>query len=444
MNYRMPHQVKIGALGYWYDDWFEDIFIRVLLGYVASLLIVVVALVIIGVVIVIITGSMFFAQVIGLIAMMIVLPSLRPFWAREEEYFVEKYKDINIIEPQPEAKTYNHRSLGHVILHGGAGQGKSALAKVLANEIRFYYGHPIEYLEVFPSQLKTKSDMDNVMLFISNNPYCVVFIDEIHGLNRNIEESMYSALQDGEYAITLTKSISLSNDVELLLTKDSGMQKIKLPPFTLVGATTLIGDVNKPLRDRFPINIRMSSYNQEDLIGVVDSYIEKNNPDSFDSYSGQDVAKLFLRINLLSTVNDVDVVWDDNAKPLIAKLSHGTARLAVKYSKGSEVLARAVYNGRVCVDAVSDMMALNGIDENGLDQTHRDIIFALMNHKKEMELVKKAGFASMSIRALANKVQATDSDIKEMYIPELTKAGYLSIDSRGMQRLTDLAWQQYQ
>jgi Holliday junction DNA helicase RuvB len=346
----------------------------------------------------------------------------------EEEESIVEY-DGEIPEEIPE-----HPALSHILLYGGAGQGKTALAKVTRNEIAKAYGHDIEFIEVVPSQLKRKRELDEVMLRIASNPYALLFIDEIHGLPLAIEESLYSALQDFTYDITLTKEIMLGDGYNISLDEERGVQTIDLPKFTLIGATTLMGSINKPLKDRFPIRIEMSDYEEDELVGVIDVFMGQGNPDSFDSYVGQGNATDIIGIHIRSAMYDgPEVTIEHKAKKKIAKLSMRTARLVKQRTKNCIAYAKSIGSNVVAPDMVEKAMALFGVDKDGFDRVHRDIIRHLV----------KQGNKPIGSQALAEAVGVTKSDIDAVYIPELTRFKVTTRDGRSMKMLTEDAYNKY-
>ena len=326
-----------------------------------------------------------------------------------------------------------HRALPHILLHGGAGQGKTALAQVATNELAAAYEHEVEFIKVVPSQLNRKKDLDEVMMKVAKHPYCVLFIDEVHGLERKVEESLYSALQDFEYDITLSKDIDIGDGVNIKISEDRGFATVALPKFTCIGATTLLGQINKPLKDRFPIRIEMADYNEEDLVDIVDVFTEHGKPTSFDTYIGQDKAKKILGMHIKSVLHEGDILIAEEAKHLLAQISMQTSRLVIQRTKNVLALARSRKLNVVTPDIVENMMEMYGIDKDGLDRVHRAIIEVLIKRKNK----------PIGSNALAEAVGVTKDDIDSIYIGELTKVGLVTRDSRSMKLLTEEALQKY-
>lgn len=334
----------------------------------------------------------------------------------------------------------DHSALHHILFYGGAGQGKSALAKVIKHEISKYYGHSVEFIKVSPSQLTSKKQLDEVMLKVVDNPYCILFIDEIHGMRRVIEESLYAALQDFEYDLTMSDEYAIDDNVRLVLQQDHGAQTIKLPPFTCIGATTLIGEINKPLRDRFPIAIEMEDYNDDDLILAMEKIGEEKEPKSFDEYVGQDNAKEIIKYHLKALRNDIDLQYDKEALRLIAHISFNTMRVAKQYKKNSTVIAKARRKNIVQTEDVKTMMRLYHINDDGLARPHLAIIKALIERWRYTPEGKSHALGSQALADIAN---VTKSDVEEIYTPILTKLGLLQRDGRSMKQLTPYAIEKY-
>ena len=341
----------------------------------------------------------------------------------------EPEPEVIIAEPIPE-----HPSLAHILLYGGAGQGKTALANVTRNELQNSYGHEIDFIETVPSQLKRKKELDEVMLRVASNPYSVLFIDEIHGLPLDIEESLYKAMQDFEYDITLSKDIILGDGYELRLNEESGVQTIKLPKFTMIGCTTLMGKINKPLKDRFGIRVEMDDYEVEELEDIIDVYMSQDKPNSFDTYIGQGNAVEIIRMHIKAAMYEGEgIVISDAAKKDIAELSMKTARLVKQRTKNCIAYAKSVGKTIVTPSMVEKAMYLFGVDADGLDRVHRDIIKHLVRQKNK----------PIGSQALAEAVNITKFDVESVYVPELTKIGVMTRDGRSMKMLTEEAYEKY-
>jgi Holliday junction DNA helicase RuvB len=322
----------------------------------------------------------------------------------------------------------DHRAMPHVLLHGAPGLGKTALSNVLAKELEEKYDHDVLFIETVPSQLKKKADLDRVMLTVAENPHCVLFIDEIHGLDMTIEESLYKALQDFEYDFTKTKDIDLGEGINLKMSEEDGLQTIELPPFTCVGATTLLGKINKPFKDRFPINIRMEDYNKDEIKQIIEVKMGRaGKPTSFDTYIGQTKGKKILKMHIDGLFFDDPITFTENAKSTIADVAFGVARIGNQYAMNSVAFARSLHNSEVNKTVVEHTLDMFNVDSEGLDDVDREIIQSFIRNKNK----------PMGAQALAEAVGVTKGDIEEIYTPKLTKAKVMTRGSGSRRVLTE-------
>ncbi len=340
-----------------------------------------------------------------------------------EEYYMrgedeEIVEDVKVRAPVPD-----HPVMPHTLLYGGAGQGKTTMVYVTKNEIEERYGHIVEFIQVVPGQIRSKRDLDDIILKVVENPYCILFIDEIHRLRADIEEALYSALQDFRYDITLTNEVDLGGGTVLAINQERGVQTIELPGFTCMGATTLLGDINKPLKDRFTIRVEMDDYSKDELKKMFDV---DGNPVSFATYHGQEQVKEILRVHMDSVMyTGKEVEFAADAIDLIVNISWKTARIRKQRSKNCAHYTRSLGQSLVTKDIVRKMMKLFGLDDFGFDRVHRDIIKYLYGREN-----RPAG-----MEALAQAVSVTKEDIKEIYSYEMTKAKIMDRDARSMRML---------
>jgi len=340
----------------------------------------------------------------------------------------EESDNIYIDEEDIEVDIPNHRAMGHVLLHGPPGLGKTALANVLAGELKEKYGHDIDFIETVPSQLKRKKDLDNIMLRVAENPHCILFIDEVHGLDMVIEESLYKALQDFEYDLTMSKDIDLGEGVNMKLSEEDGLQTIELPPFTVVGATTLLGKINKPFKDRFPINIRMVDYTQDEIKQIIEVRMGRaGKPTDFSTYIGQQRGKKILKMHINGIDYNEPIAFSDDAKSAIAKVAFGVARIGNQYAMNCIAFARSMQNQTVTKALVEHTLDLFGVDDYGLDVIDREIIACFVRNRNK----------PMGAQALAEAVDVTKGDVEEIYTPKLTKAKVMTRGSGSRRVLTE-------
>ena len=229
-----------------------------------------------------------------------------------------------------EAAKKRGEPLDHVLLYGPPGLGKTTLSNIISNEmnsnIKITSGPAIEKPGDLAALLTNLSEFD------------VLFIDEIHRLNKSVEEILYPALEDYTLDIIIGKGPSARSI------------RLDLPKFTLIGATTKAGSLTTPLRDRFGIVERLELYEPEDLQKIVKR-----------------------------SAGILDVEIDDNATMEIAKRSRGTPRIANRILKRVRDYAAVLGDGKV--DLKMAKIALNKleIDDLGLDQVDRNILLTIIN-----------------------------------------------------------------
>ncbi len=296
--------------------------------------------------------------------------SLRPKYLREYigQDDVKENIDIYI-----KAAKMRDEPLDHTLLYGPPGLGKTTLSFIIANELG--------------TNIKTSSGPaiekpGDLAAVLSNlEPGDVLFIDEIHRIPRIVEEVLYSAMED------FTLNIIVGSD------GSSRNIKIDLPPFTLVGATTRVGDLTSPLRDRFGIISKLEYYNQKDLCNII-----KRTADVFE------------------------VEIENSAAIELAKRSRGTPRIANRLLKRVRDFALVRGNGNIDLNITKEALDRLKVDSEGLDDTDHNLLKAI---------IYRFNGGPVGIDALAASIGEEVTTIEDVYEPYLLQNGFLKRTNRG-------------
>jgi Holliday junction DNA helicase RuvB len=302
--------------------------------------------------------------------------SLRPQMLNE---YIGQEKVKESMKIYIEAAKQRKEPLDHVLLYGPPGLGKTTLANIIANEMN-------SHIKVTSGPAISKpGDIAALLTNLSEND--VLFIDEIHRLNKNVEEILYPALEDFILDIIIGKGPTAKSI------------RLNLPKFTLIGATTKAGSLTTPLRDRFGIVHRLELYKEDDLLTII-----------------KRSAKI------------LNVEIDDKSSREIARRSRGTPRIANRLLKRVRDYAMVLGNGKIDLEITKIALNKLEIDELGLDEIDRKIL--------ETMIIKYQG-KPIGIEALATTVGEDLDTIEDVYEPYLIQIGFIARTPRGRIPLPD-------
>ena len=296
--------------------------------------------------------------------------SLRPQFLED---YIGQQKAKETLKIYIEAAKKRNDPLDHVLFYGPPGLGKTTLAGIIANEMGVHMkttsGPAIEKPGEMAAILNNLSEGD------------ILFVDEIHRLNRQVEEVLYPAMEDYAIDITIGKGASARSI------------RLDLPKFTLVGATTRAGLLTAPLRDRFGVIHRLEFYTVSELSTII-----------------------------MHSAKILDVKIDTKGAVELAKRSRGTPRLANRLLKRVRDFAQIRYNGEITYEVAYAALDMMDVDKMGLDHVDRNLLLTMIN---------KFDGGPVGLDTIAAAISEDSGTIEDVYEPYLIKNGFINRTPRG-------------
>ena len=295
---------------------------------------------------------------------------LRPLYLKE---YIGQEKTKQTLEIYIKAAKERGEPLDHVLFYGPPGLGKTTLAGIIANEMG------VNMKVTSGPAIEKPGEMAAILNSLQEND--VLFVDEIHRLNRQVEEVLYPAMED--YAI------------DIMIGKGAGARSIRLnlPKFTLVGATTRAGMLTAPLRDRFGVVNRLEFYTDEELKTIV-----------------------------LRSAKVLNVEIEEEGALELARRSRGTPRLANRLLKRVRDFAQVKYDGVITKKVADYALDLLDVDKYGLDHIDRGIL---------LTMIEKFQGGPVGLDTLAAAVSEDAGTLEDVYEPYLLKNGFIQRTPRG-------------
>lgn len=297
-------------------------------------------------------------------------PKLRP--QRLDSYIGQDHIKENLQIFIAAAKQ-RHEPLDHVLLYGPPGLGKTTLSNIIANEMN------VNIKTTSGPAIERPGDMAAVLNSLNEGD--ILFVDEIHRLNRTIEEILYPAMEDFVIDIMIGKGPS------------ARAVRLDLPKFTLIGATTRIGLLTAPLRDRFGVVQRLEPYKIDSLKAI-----------------------------LLRSADVLQVDLDDEGAEQIARRSRGTPRIANRLLRRVRDFAQIKYDGKITGEVARFALDLLDVDKMGLDYIDRKMLMAM---------IEKFSGKPVGLDTLAASINEESETIEDVYEPYLLQLGYIQRTPRG-------------
>ena len=295
--------------------------------------------------------------------------------------YIGQKKAKEMMKVYIEAAKGRKEPLDHVLLYGPPGLGKATLAGIIANEmgvhIKITSGPAIEKPGDVAAILNNLKEGD------------VLFVDEIHRLNRQVEEVLYPAMEDFAIDVVIGKGAT------------SKSIRLELPKFTLIGATTRAGMLSAPLRDRFGVVNRLEYYTLAELETII-----------------------------MRSAKVLGVKIEKEAALEMAKRSRGTPRLANRLLKRVRDFAEVKYDGKLTKEVAAEVLTLLNIDSYGLDHIDRQILTTM---------IEKFSGGPVGLETIAVSIGEDTATIEDVYEPYLIQSGFIARTQRG-RIVTDLAF----
>ena len=287
--------------------------------------------------------------------------------------YIGQPKIKEVLEIYIQAAKQRDEALDHVLFYGPPGLAKTTLAGIIANEMGVHMkvtsGPAIERPGEIAAILNGLSQGD------------ILFIDEIHRLNRQVEEVLYPAMEDFAIDIVIGKGATARSI------------RLDLPQFTLIGATTRAGMLSAPLRDRFGVIQRLEFYNPEELSEII-----------------------------LRSADVLNISVDPPGAMELARRSRGTPRLANRLLKRVRDYAQVKYDGQVTEAVAREVLDILEVDRYGLDSVDRNILWSM---------IEKFGGGPVGLETLAASIGEDSGTLEDVYEPYLLQNGFLQRTPRG-------------